>query len=177
MFGTRFGDTTHHTASTVRMQLWVGLRDIAQGGRRPVSLSGPWGRSTVEIEIPQGVDDGASVRYPNIAPQGGDLVAVFRVRSEPGWQRQGQDVIYDYSVSIWDLVLGRDITVPTLTDKSVAVTIPPGTQPGTMLRLRGQGLRTFRQAAPGDMLVRLQARLPATISPELMDAIKRENHQ
>jgi curved DNA-binding protein len=174
MFGARFGEMHQHHPTVSRMQLWVGLRDIAQGVRKVVAVSSPHGKANIEIDIPAGVDDGGSIRYARLAPGGGDLVVTFRVRPEPGWERQGADVVHDLSLSVWDLILGTEAVVETLTARSIAITIPPNTQPGCLLRVKGHGIKTFRHATMGDMLIRIQAHIPAQISADMIDAIHRE---
>lgn len=173
MFGARFGQENPGNMVS-RMQLWISLRDVACGGRRQISVSGSRGRSNIEIDIPAGIDDGSSMRYANLAPGGGDLIITFRVRPEPGWERRGNTVTHDVSVSIWDLVLGAEIEVQSLDGRNIMITVPPQSQPGTMLRIRGYGLRTFRQQEQGDLMIRLQAHVPVGISAELLEAIRRE---
>lgn len=173
MFGARFGQINPEDMVS-RMQLWVSLRDVACGGRRQIAVASSRGRSNLEIDIPAGIDDGSSVRYANLAPGGGDLVILFRIRPEPGWERQGNTLTHDVLVPVWDLILGAEIQVHSLDDRNIAVTIPPRSQPGTMLRIRGYGLKTFRQQIQGDLLIRLQAQMPVDISPSLLEAIHRE---
>jgi DnaJ-class molecular chaperone len=77
-------------------------------------------------------------------------------------------------LDIWSLILGGELTIDTLTGKTLTVGVPERTQPGTSLRLRGQGLRD-RAGQTGDIFVRVQAQIPTNIAPELLDAIR--NHQ
>jgi curved DNA-binding protein len=173
MFGARFPD--HHRARpTARIQLFVGLRDIVKGGHRPISVATPQGQGNIEIEIPQGIDDGDSVRYPGLAPGGVDLIVTFRVRPESGWQRHGSDIIQDITVGIWDLILGSEITVRTLRDTEIQLKIPANTQPGTSLRIRGHGLKHRQGSTQGDMLIKVHAVLPDHISDELRTIIQKE---
>lgn len=173
MFGARFQEQ-HRQRMALRMQLWIGLRDVAQGGRRVVSLATPQGQTNVELDIPRGVEDGDSIRYQGIAPGGGDLVVTFRIRPEPGWSRDNDTVVQDVQVNVWDLILGSEIKIMTLQDSEILVTIPPGTQPGTALRIRGHGLLRRGITVPGDMFIKLQAVLPTTISPALKELIRQE---
>jgi curved DNA-binding protein len=156
----------------MRMSLWIRLADVAQGGKRPVSLGSPQGNTVVEIEIPLGIEDGDNVQYQGLAPNGQDLVVQFRVHPDPKWERQGLNLIIEHNVPVWDLITGADITVDTLAGSQVISRIPARTQPRTLLRLKGQGLRD-RQGNTGDILVRLNARLPDAIHPELLDAIEK----
>jgi DnaJ-class molecular chaperone len=155
----------------VRMSLWVTLSDVATGGRRPVSLSTGQGHSTVEIEIPLGLNDGDSIQYAGLAPGGQDLVITFKIQPDRVWQRNALNLSCEQTVGIWDLILGGDLVVTNITGESLTVTIPVNTQPGTVLRLRAQGLRD-QQGRRGDLHVRLGARIPQPIKPELIAAIQ-----
>jgi len=163
MFGARFQHPGQAQQQQVRMSLWITLADVAQGGRRTVSL----GNMTVEIEIPLGINDGDNVQYANLGPGGTNLVVNFRIHPHPRWERQGLNLTQNETVLVWDLILGGELPVRDIQGTTLNMTIPAGTQPGTQLRLRGRGLRN-RQGDVGDLFVRLQARLPDTISPELL---------
>jgi curved DNA-binding protein len=173
MFGARFqtGGTRHHTQ--IRLSLWITLRDVAVGGSRPVAVNTHQGSGTIEIQIPSGIEDGDSVQYSNLAPGGGDLIVTFRIQPDDRWQRNGNTVLREEPISIWTLILGGAVTVTTLADERITVSIPPGTQPGHMLRVRGKGLPN-RQGQPGDLIIKTQAQVPVNISPQLMAAIRQE---
>lgn len=173
MFGVRFGDPMQRQQAA-RIQLWIGLQDVATGGLRTIAVSSPAGQQNLEITIPAGVEDGAAVRYPKLAPGGMDLVVTFRVRAESGWQRQDNNVIRDCAVDVWTLMLGGDVEIMTLTGQSIAVKIPAMTQPNTMLRIRGHGLPVRNLPQRGDLLVRVDAVLPKTISTDLLEHIRKE---
>lgn len=158
--------------SMVRMSLWVRLYDVATGGRRPVSIATPQGTSTIEIEIPLGVNDGDTVRYAGLAPGGGDLAIQFRIHPDPRWSRDGLDIVIDETISIWDLVLGTDLSITDIVGKNLTVKVPPQTQPRSILRLRGHGLKTA-SGAVGDLLVKISVKLPHNIHPDLIEAIKK----
>jgi curved DNA-binding protein len=166
MFGARFQHPGQAQQQQVRMSLWITLADVAQGGRRTVSL----GNMTVEIEIPLGIKDGDNVQYANLGPGGTNLVVNFRIHPHPRWERQGLNLTQNETVLVWDLILGGEIPVRDIQGTTLNMTIPAGTQPGTMLRLKGRGLRN-RQGEAGDLFVRLQARLPDTIPQELLSQI------
>ena len=166
VFGTRFQQPGHQQQQQVRMSLWIALPDVAQGGRRTVSL----GHMTVEIEIPLGINDGDNVQYANIGPGGSNLIVNYRIHPHPRWQRQGLNLTQEESVSIWTLILGGEIVVRDILNNNLNMTVPAHTQPGTVLRLKGRGLRN-RTGETGDLLVRVQGRLPSHIAPELLAQI------
>jgi molecular chaperone DnaJ len=77
----------------------------------------------------------------------------------------------DHKVNIWDLITGSDIEIQTAQGKTLTFKVPPKTQPGTVMRLRTQGIHN-RAGAQGDALVRLQAEIPSDIPEEIMAAIR-----
>jgi len=77
----------------------------------------------------------------------------------------------NHTVSVWDLILGCDTVFTDVQGTELLLTIPPGTQPGTQMRIKGRGLRA-KSGTPGDILVVMQARIPDNISPELLEMIK-----
>jgi DnaJ-class molecular chaperone len=154
-----------------RMSLWITLTDVARGGGRPVTISTHAGVMTVEIDIPIGINDGDNVQYGRIGPNGTDLIVNFRIHPNPKWQRNGLNLTTDLPVGIWDCLLGSDIQVQDILGNTITVVIPALTQPGSLLRLRGRGL-SDRTGAQGDLFVRIQARMPSKIDPELAKMIE-----
>ena len=173
MFGQQFAQQHQHPRrSHVRMTLWITLLDVATGGRRTVSLGTHAGVSAVEIDIPLGINDGDNVQYEGIGPGGSDLVVQFRVSPDRTWQRDGLNLTQEVKIDIWNLILGGELTIDTLTGKTLSTQVPARTQPGTVLRLKAQGLRD-RAGRTGDIMVRVQAQIPENIPPEIIDAIQK----
>lgn len=173
MFGQRFqqGHPHQHRQTQTRMSLWVKLEDIATGGKRPVTIGTQHGAQTIEIEIPHGINDGDNVQYAKLGPGGTDLIVNFRIHPNPKWQRNGLHLTVDHHISVWDCLIGGETTVVDILGDQLSLSIPPLTQPGSLLRLKGRGLRA-RQGQPGDLLVRINARMPNSIDPKLADLIK-----
>jgi len=171
MFGQGFGQQ-RRAPQFVRMSLWIRLYDVAQGGNRPVAIGTAQGQQTIEVEIPLGINDGDSVQYQGLAPGGQDLVIQYRIHPDPQWQRDGLNLICERPVLIWDMILGADITVKTITGSELVTVMPPRTQPRTMLRLRRQGLRD-RSGNQGDLFVRVMPEVPTNIPPEILEAIEK----
>ena len=175
MFGQQFAQQHQHPRrGHVRMTLWITLLDVATGGRRTVSLGTQAGVSAVEIDIPLAINDGENVQYEGIGPGGADLVVQFRISPDRTWQRDGLNLTQEVRIDVWNLILGGELTIDTLTGKTLSTTVPARTQPGTILRLRGQGLKD-RAGRVGDIFVKVQTFLPDQIAPEIIDAIR--NHQ
>lgn len=168
--GSPFGQQ-HSRRNHVRMTLWLSLVDIARGGTKTVNVGTSSGSTTVEIEIPLGIDDGDNVQYGGIAPGGMDLVVQFRMQPDPRWRREGLTLYTTQKVPVWDLIVGGEMEVQNILGDRLTVTIPARTQSGTIMRVRAQGLRN-RNGQVGDMMVQVQAQIPETIAPELIAAIE-----
>jgi DnaJ-class molecular chaperone len=173
MFGQQFAQQHQHPRrSHVRMTLWISLLDVATGGKRTVSLGTQAGVSAVEIEIPLGINDGDNVQYEGLGPGGSDLVVQFKISPDRTWTRDGLNLTQEVRLDIWNLILGGELTIDTLTGKTLSTRVPARTQPGTVLRLRAQGLKD-RAGQTGDIMVRVQAQIPEHIAPEIIDAIQK----
>jgi len=179
IFGTRFQHPQQHQQrrqQQARMSLWITLRDVATGGRRTISVGTQSGTQAVEIEIPPGIDDGDTVQYPGAGPIAGmDLVITYRIHPDAKFGRQGLNLYLEHTVDVWQLITGGSTIVKDLLGNSLDLTIPTRTQPGTTVRLRRRGL-AGRDQTSGDLLVKLQARIPDHIDPELL-AILEKNVQ
>jgi DnaJ-class molecular chaperone len=174
MFGANFqhphqGNQRQHT----RMSLWVTLTDIAQGGRRPVTIGSQYGSMTVEIEIPLGINDGDNVQYAGIGPNNSDLIVNYRIHPHPKWERNGLHLTTEHAVSVWTCLVGGESEIQDVLGNRLSLNIPPSTQPGSLLRVKSRGL-PVKNKMPGDMFVRIQARLPNSIDSELIERIKQE---
>jgi curved DNA-binding protein len=167
----------HHRRNHVRMTLWITLEDVAIGGTRTISLSTDQGHKTIEINIPAGIEDGDNVQYGGLGPGGVDLVINFRVKAHSRWMRDGDQISTDISVSIWDLMLGGACEITDLYGTTVSVSIPSNTQPDTVLRIRGHGLKNKHHNRRGDLLIRVKARLPSSISHDLRELIDQERNK
>ena len=179
VFGARFQhphQQHQQRQQQARMSLWVTLQDVAVGGPKTISVGTQQGTMTVEIEIPLGIDDGDTVQYPKIGPMGMDLLITFRIHPNPKWARQGPNLTTTQTVNIWDLILGSELPVTDILGNALSITVPPRTQPGTMFRLKGRGLKQ-RSGATGDCFVRVEAVIPDHIPDALIDAINQTRNQ
>ena len=142
---------------------------------KPCSRCGGSGETikdaVISVKIPAGADSGLRLRLTGQGDAGkrggpsGDLYVNVMVKPHPLFQRQGDDLILDRVISFPLAALGGVVSVPTL-EGEVDLTVPAGTQPGAVLRLRGKGMPRLRGKSRGDMLVRLNVRVPTRLSPE-----------
>jgi curved DNA-binding protein len=140
--------------------LYLDLEEVVRGVQKEVST--PSGKR-LTVNIPKGVTPGAKIRLAGEGKQGrrgrGDLLLVVRYRKHPKFKVEEDNLVYEASIPIPDLVLGAEIHVPTLQGQG-SMRIPPGTQPGRLMRLKGQGLPSKDGKSTGDLLVRPKALIP-----------------
>jgi molecular chaperone DnaJ len=129
------------------------------------------GERSVTVDIPAGVSTnnyltlrGQGAAGPRNGPNG-DLLVMLDIKDDERFERQGDDLVFDLPVSFSQAALGGDHEVPTPYGKE-QLRIPPGTQPETVLRIRGKGLPILGQDGKGDLLVRVRVWTPEHLSEE-----------
>ena len=125
----------------------------------------------VEVEIPAGVSESNYLTLRGMGGVGvrggppGDLIVGLEVKEEPNFVREGDDLIHNLLVSFSQAALGEDFTVVTPVSKE-KVTVPAGTQPDSVIRVRGSGFPSLNRGGQGDLLVRVQVWTPTRVSQE-----------
>jgi DnaJ-class molecular chaperone len=128
-------------------------------------------QENVTVRIPAGVADGGRIRVPGKGGEGangapaGDLYATIRLRPDPVFRLEGRDLHVEVPVTVAEATLGAKIEVPTL-DGRATLTIPPGTDSGRKLRLRGKGMPNPAGGDAGDLYVTLQIRVPRDLDDD-----------
>lgn len=127
---------------------------------------------TIAVKIPAGLEEGTMLRIPGRGLPGrdpgapaGDLFVTVYSAPDPRFERRGADLWHSATIPLHDAVLGNSLEVPTL-EGHAAVKVPPGTQPDSVLRLRGKGLPRFGGGGRGGLFVRLQVAVPTELSTE-----------
>ncbi len=142
-------------------EIEVDLRDAVLGAERDVRIDG----KTLRVKIPKGVADGSTIRLSGQGRPGshgggaGDLYLRVKLRDHPWVRREGKDLYLDLPVTVPEAALGAEVTLPTF-EGAVRIGIPPGTQSGRKLRLRGKGLPDLRGGARGDLYAVVKIVLP-----------------
>ena len=123
----------------------------------------------VEVNIPAGIDDGQTISKPGGGNAGvnggpaGDLLVSVIVRPHARFERDGTSVLLEQAISYAQATLGAEVEVPTL-DGKVKLTIPEGTQPGAVFRLRGKGIPFLRGSGRGDQFVSVTIKVPKNLT-------------
>ena len=133
------------------------------------------GTKHISFELPAGIDNGDYVisGEGESIPDGvsGDLIIRVNVQPHPKFKRDGRDIFYDTQLSMTDVSLGKNLEVPTLEGFS-KITVEPGSQPNTIIKLKGKGLSGRGLRGRGDQYVRLVVNIPKKLSKHQKDLLK-----
>lgn len=143
-----------------RYGLTLSFLEAAKGCEKEIIVGG----KKRTIRIPPGVDDGTRIKFK-------DFYVTIDVKEDKVFKREGQDVFVNYQLPLKTAILGGIVSVPTI-DGEVKIRIRPGTQPGTLIRLRGRGIRHLRGFGRGDQYVRLLVKIPEKLTKEQKELIK-----
>lgn len=154
-------------------ELTVTLQDAVTGGERALNING----QRLTVKIPAGVETGSRIRLSGQGEAGerggarGDLYVDLEVAEHPLIRREDKDLYLDLPVTVKEAALGADVRVPTFSGGGT-VTLKAGTQSGTKLRLRGQGVPDLKGGATGDLYLVVQVKLPDASEAEVKKAIE-----
>jgi curved DNA-binding protein len=163
--------------SDIEGDVLVTLDEVMHGSVRPITLqrvdprTGQKETESFKVRIPPGAQEGRRIRVPGKGGPGsggapaGDLFLRVRLAAHPDFRVRGSDLYHDLELAPWECVLGTQVEVPTLSG-SVKLRIPPGTNNGQQLRVRGQGLPQPSGGERGDLYVVVSVQLPKQPSPE-----------
>jgi len=177
--GGRGGARFSMRGPDAQYRLEVDLLDAVNGTKTRITL--PDG-GTLDVAIPTGVTDGQVLRLKGKGGPGigegepGDALIEISVRPHPVFKREGDDIIVEVPITFDEAVLGGKVEVPTIGGR-VFATVPPGSNTGQTLRLKGRGIKT--KSGTGDQLVKLSVVLPERIDDDLKGFAEtwREAHQ
>src|SRR5262249_23969376 len=140
----------------VEAEVEVPFQIAVEGGKHELALDREGRTERLTVKVPPGVDTGSVVRLAGEGEPGGnggpagDLLIRLRVAPHPWFRREGIHLLVDLPVTVTEAALGAKVEVPTLSEGTVVVTIPPGTSSGAKLRLRGKGVTDRSTRERGD---------------------------
>ena len=165
--GARGGARFSMRGQDAQYRLEVDFLDAVKGTKTRITL--PDGE-TLDVTIPAGVTDGQVLRlkgkgHPGLGEgEPGDALVEISVRPHPVFKREGDDIIVEVPITFDEAVLGGKVEVQTIGGR-VFATVPPGSNTGQTLRLKGRGIKS--KMGTGDQLVKLNVVMPERIDDEL----------
>ena len=153
--------------------IFLTLEQIAIGEPQTVHVNTPMGAKILKIELPKGIEDGMVVRYDGLLADGA-LQVNFKMHKHSKFERRGLDLYYNYDISIFDLVIGTKIVVPTILQKDLEIEIEPRSRPNSTLRLANHGI--LGQHSHGDQYVVLKPKMPDQINEEIISVLEKYRH-
>lgn len=151
-----------------RAKLAVPLEAVYNGEPVRMSVAG----KSLDVRIPKGIRPGQAIRLGGQAPGGGDLLLEIEYAAHPQFEVDQRNVIHALAVAPWEAALGATLSVPTL-GGPVELKIPPDSEAGRKLRLRGRGLPGASGAPAGDQIVELEILAPKAHTDEEREAYRR----
>ena len=177
-FDVGFGDAPDEGADlSTRVQLTLG--DAVRGTERSLSVERPGQSPTrLTVKIPPGVTTGSRVRLAGQGGRGprgeaaGDLYIETEVLPHPFARREGDDLYIELPVTVPEAILGAEVRAPTF-GAEVTLTIPPGSQTGRKLRLKGKGAPNLQTGKAGDLYFVLLVKVPEKATAEVKAAAEK----
>ncbi|MGH7943799.1 MAG: DnaJ C-terminal domain-containing protein [Opitutaceae bacterium] len=166
--------------SDIEGDILVTLDEAMHGSMRSLTLqrldprTGNAKTETFTVRIPPGAQEGRRIRVPGKGGAGvnggpsGELFLRVRLAAHPDFEVRGADLYHELALAPWEAVLGRQVAVPTLSG-TIKLRIPPGTNSGRQLRVRGQGLPKSSGGERGDLYVVVNLQVPVNVSDEERD--------
>lgn len=177
VFGQMFGGSPFGHRQPQKPQyrttIAVTLEQVYTGDEQTLQFNDQGNNSTVRIQIPKGIENGATLKYDNLLKDA-ILFVDFRILPHQKFQRNGFDLVTEQNVSILDLIVGSSFKFTTISGKSLDVSIRPQTGPNSTLRIVGEGLP--KPQGYGDQLILLKPYMPDIIDKTIIDAIKASNN-
>ncbi len=174
-----FGRQPLRRNKSLNINVEITLEDVLKGKDFTAEVNIPGGKSKIiNIQIPPGIEHGQQIRYegmgdqsiPNLRP--GDLLVNVVIRPHHTFVREGTSLIVEKNISAWDAIIGSSLNIETLDNKTLTITIPPGTQPDTILSCRGEGLPHMRTRQRGNLLIKIKVSIPKNLSQKELEIVK-----
>jgi curved DNA-binding protein len=157
---------TRFRGQDYQAELNLNLRDVYSTHQQTFTSDG----KNIRITIPAGIENGQKIKLKGHGAPGinggpnGDLYITFHVTDDPQFKRMGNDLYSTTEIDLYKAVLGGETTVETLNGK-VKLKIPPGTQNGTKVRLKGKGFPVYKKEGQyGDLYITYQVKIPTNLT-------------
>lgn len=178
-FGFGFGQRPMRRNKSININVDLTLEDVLNGKTINAEIAVPGSRKKmINIDVPPGIDHGQQIRYErmgddsisNLPP--GDLIVNIRIIPHHRFHRDGDSLIIEKTISVWDALLGYDLPIDTIDGKRLSIVIPAGVQPDTVMSCKGEGLPNMRTRQRGNLLIRIKIEIPRKLSTEQKNIIE-----
>lgn len=159
-----------------RTSVGITLEQAYYGGEQILRLQTPDNVHAVTIQIPKGIQNGNQMRIDKVLANA-SLMVDFRVEPHLKYDRQGNDLICNHSISVFDLIVGTSFEFTAISGKILEVTVKPRTQPYMQLKLAGQGMPIHNTTRYGDQIILLKPFIPDTIDEQIINSILQQNNK
>lgn len=157
----------------IRAEIEIGLQETLIDRVKTLSIKTATGeRQNVDITIPRGVTPGATIKYPGLGDNmftnlpRGDLYLTVNILRHPSYQVSGLDLLASLTIDCFQAILGSEQTIVGLDGKVFTIQTPQGCQPGTKLKIAGEGLYGFQNDIKGHLFVQVNVSIPTNLTEQ-----------
>jgi len=159
----------------VQVRMAISIKEAMMNNEKTISYKLPSGREEfATVKIPAGVQHGVTFKFSGMGDDSiknmprGDLMVVMSVLDSDGFTRKGNDLYTDKTINCFQAVRGHEFNLRTLEDKVIKVKVPEGTQPNTLLAVKGQGMPVHKTLnIRGNLYVKIQSIIPQLSAQDL----------
>jgi len=159
----------------VQVRMAISIKEAMTDDEKTINYKLPSGREEfATVKIPAGVQHGVTFKFTGMGDDSiknmprGDLMVVMSVLDSDGYTRKGNDLYTDKTIDCFQAVRGHELNLKTLEDKIIKVKVPAGTQPGTLLSVKGQGMPVHKTLnIRGNLYVKIHVLIPQLSTSDL----------
>ena len=153
---------------SINVRMAINIKEAMNHNEKTISYKLPSGREEfATVKIPAGVQNGVTFKFKGMGDDSikniprGDLLVQMTVLDSDGYTRKGNDLYTDKTISCFDAIRGCNLQLKTLTDTVIKVKVPSGTQPGTLINCKGQGMPVHKTLnIRGNLYVKIMVLIP-----------------
>jgi len=175
-----FGRQPQRRNRSLSINIEITLEDVLTGKDFTAEVGVPGGnKKLINISIPAGVEHGQQIRFQGMGDdtmrdvRPGDLIVNIMIRDHAKFHRDGDNLFCEKTITAWDAMLGASVEIETLDKKTLNITIPPGTQPETVLSCRGEGLPNIRHKLRGNLMIKIKVEIPRRLDQNQINLIEK----
>ncbi len=135
-------------------------------------------KENLEVRIPPGADNGLNLRIKGKGNEDGDLILTIRINPDKNFNRDGDDLYTEITVPFTEAAIGGEENIQLPDGENIRIKIPPGTQPGELIKLKGKGMPRLGRHGSGDLFIKINVSIPKNLTSrqrELLMEFEREN--